>query len=31
MARRFSRRRVDGIVEYSESLDELETSAVRED
>lgn len=31
MARRFSRRRVDGIVEYSESLDELEASAVRED
>lgn len=31
MARRFSRRRVDGIVEYSESVDELEASAVRED
>jgi hypothetical protein len=31
MARRFSRRRVEGIVEYSESLDELEASAVRED
>lgn len=30
MARRYSRRRVDGIVEYSESLDELEASAVRE-
>ena len=31
MARRFSRRRVDGLVEYSASLDELEASAARED
>ena len=31
MARRYSRRRVDGIVEYSESLGELEASAVHED
>ena len=31
MARRFSRRRADGVVEYSDSLDELEASAVREE
>ena len=31
MARRYSRRRVDGIVEYSESLEEIEASAARED
>lgn len=30
MARRYSRRRVDGIVEYSESPEELEASAARE-
>jgi hypothetical protein len=30
MARRYSRRRDDGIVEYSEWLEELEASAVRE-
>ncbi len=31
MAKRYGRRRVDGIFEYSESVEDLEASAVRED